>query len=374
MEYLKKFVAEMLGSFILIYICCSTATITQLSNLNMSSQICTALACGMTMAGLYTVFKSVTGAHLNTAVSLAMVLDGRIKFLDFIIYIIAQFAGAIGGAMFLKYITGPVNTYSFCLNYIYDGNLIRTGVLEIALTAIFVLVFLSVTKKEDSMNGFYIGAALTAVELSGLGFDGASLNPFKTLATSITFGADAFANFKDMIPFLAGPLFGGLIAWIVYQLFKPHVAKKKTENEDDIDFVKKEDEKPRKHRKTEPEEETKPKRKKKEKNLSKKLTDLIFEAEEEDEEEEEYEEPVRQQPRRTASTQTPQPASHRKDQGAVQAVRKPRPRVIDAEDDVEQVRRPVRSIPRVPSDIDRDESPTIAIPRPSRSRDYYDDY
>lgn len=215
---LRKIIAEMLGTFLLVLFGCGTAVIVQCSAMNMAGYICTSFAFGFIIMALASTIGRVSGCHVNPAVSLAMFLDRRISAIEFIGYVISQFAGAVLGAYALKYFTGPYN--SLGVNALYAGSFFKTALFEIILTFVFVLVILCVTDKKagESINkhaGLYIGLTLVLVHLFGIGFDGTSVNPARSFGPALAKGIETLA---DVPAFIAGPMIGSVLAWLFYRL------------------------------------------------------------------------------------------------------------------------------------------------------------
>ena len=97
---IKKYVAECIGTFILVFIGCGTAMITG------AELVATALAFGLAIVVIAYSIGNISGGHVNPAVSFAFLLKGELSITDFIGYIAAQFAGAFAATGFLAFIFG----------------------------------------------------------------------------------------------------------------------------------------------------------------------------------------------------------------------------------------------------------------------------
>ena len=94
-----------------------------------------------------------------------------------------------------------------------DGKMASALAVEILLTAIFVLVILTVTKRSPNHAGFAIPLTLTVVHFAGIPFSGASVNPARSLGPALVGGTlDG-----TIIVWIAGPLIGAVLAWAVYR-------------------------------------------------------------------------------------------------------------------------------------------------------------
>lgn len=297
MSIIRKFFAETLGTFILVLLGCGTAVMTQASIVNITGYLTTAVAFGVSVIIGYALIGHITGAQMNPAITIAMVFEKRTRFGDGLVYIIAQVFGATLAMFFLKWILSASDSLAYCLNSLYQGNLIKTIMIELAMTTILVLVALSATDKKfrDSDHGaFYVGATLTALHVFGMAFDGVSVNPARTLGTALAFGKYAF---DDLPGVLIGSTLGGVLAWIIYQLIKPSKADEpvvvnaeivhKEEKKEPAPVRKKT--KPPVEETVAPEPEPAPKvqKPKKEHNLKSAISSMLFEEETDDLDDEE---------------------------------------------------------------------------------------
>ena len=87
-------------------------------------------------------------------------------------------------------------------------------VVEIILTFVFVLVVLSVTKKDNNTNGLVVGLALTLVHIFGIPFTGTSVNPARSIGPALLVKGDALSQ---LWVFIVGPLVGGILAALFYK-------------------------------------------------------------------------------------------------------------------------------------------------------------
>ncbi len=227
----KKFFSEFVGTLILVLFGCGTAVaankfVASLFGNGMAfNMVLIALAFGLTLMALaYTVGK-VSGAHVNPAVSVAMLIDGRISVFECIYYVCAQFLGAFAGSALLGFFMGSFENLG--ANGFDTASTLGAAVttmpvalvLEIILTFVFVLVVLSVSAdSENKSGGLIIGLALAVVHIFGLPFTGTSVNPARSLAPAVLTDATASLAMKQVWVFIVGPLIGAIIAAIFYKL------------------------------------------------------------------------------------------------------------------------------------------------------------
>ncbi|MBQ3848789.1 MAG: aquaporin [Clostridia bacterium] len=228
MDSFKKYIAEAIGTCVLVVFGCGTACLVGCDAAAGGGYILTALAFGLVIVAMAYSIGNVSGCHINPAVSIAMLISGKLGVKDFFGYIISQFIGGIAGAAILKGV--------FALGGITDktgglgsnglagvGNSIPAGlIVEVILTFVFVIAILGVTDKIEngSVAGLVIGLSLTLVHILGIGLTGTSVNPARSLGPAIFAGGDALAN---VWIFIVAPLCGGALAAVVYKL----LAKKK---------------------------------------------------------------------------------------------------------------------------------------------------
>lgn len=227
MESIKKYVAEVIGTFVLVLLGCGTAMLVGCDAKNGGGYILTALAFGLVIVGMAYCVGNISGCHINPAVSLAVLVSGGMTFTDFVGYVVSQCLGAIAGAGTLKLIFDLGNVTDMTGGYGanglagVNGNAGAGVIVEIVLTFIFVLTILGVTSKNakhGSFGGLIIGLTLTLVHIFGIGLTGTSVNPARSLGPAILAGGDAL---NDLWVFIVGPFVGAAIAAVVYKCLEP---------------------------------------------------------------------------------------------------------------------------------------------------------
>lgn len=216
MTSVKKYIAEFIGTLVLVLFACGVAAVTGCSGTNPdTAYLMTALAFGLVIVAMAYSIGNISGCHINPAVSIAMLVSGKMKIKDFIGYVIAQFAGAIAGAAILGAILG--SNESLGQNGLYNGDIIASLIVEVILTFVFVLAILGVTSriKNSSVAGIVIGLTLTLVHVFGIYFTGTSVNPARSFGPALFVGGEALSN---VWVFIVAPLVGGVLAALVYKL------------------------------------------------------------------------------------------------------------------------------------------------------------
>ena len=217
MSSMKKYCAEFIGTFVLVFVACGVAAVTGCSAEANAAYILTALAFGLVIVAMAYSIGNVSGCHINPAVSIGILINGGMSVADFIGYVISQCLGAICGAAVLRGLIGT--SMGLGCNGLYDGSVSKSLVIEIILTCIFVLAILGVTSKVENSHvaGLVIGGALTLVHLLGIYFTGTSVNPARSLGPALLLGGDSL---KVVWVFIVGPLIGGALAAIIWKALK----------------------------------------------------------------------------------------------------------------------------------------------------------
>ncbi|MCR5653342.1 MAG: aquaporin [Ruminococcus sp.] len=227
MESFKKYIAEFIGTGVLVVGGCGTAVgINALTTgygvpvPTTASIIAIALAFGLSIVAMAYSIGNVSGCHINPAVSLAVFISGKMSVKDFFGYIIAQFLGATAGAAGLWLVFGSneslgANGYGVGVSALGVGA-VGAGIVEVVLTFIFVLAVLGVTSKTENgkVAGLVIGLTLTFVHLIGIVFTGTSVNPARSFGPAVLQGGMAL---RQLYVFIIAPLVGAAIAALVHR-------------------------------------------------------------------------------------------------------------------------------------------------------------
>ena len=214
MTAIKKYVAEFIGTFVLVLFACGTAAVVGCNAAAGTGYLLTALAFGLVIVAMAYSIGNISGCHINPAVSIAMLVSGKMTMKDFIGYVVAQFLGAIAGAAVLMAIVG-VDT-GLGANGLYNGNVGISFVIEVILTFVFVIAILGVTSKQENgaVAGIVIGLSLVLVHILGISFTGTSVNPARSFGPALFVGGEAL---KNVWVFILAPLVGGVLAAITYK-------------------------------------------------------------------------------------------------------------------------------------------------------------
>lgn len=224
---MKKYVAEFIGTMVLVIMGCGTAMLVGCDSVNGCGYVLTALAFGLVIVGMAYCVGNISGCHINPAVSLGVFINGGMTAKDFIAYIVSQCLGAFAGsgilaAIFnLRDVTDKTGGYGTNGLAGVNGSSFAGILVEIILTFIFVLTILGVTSKKanhGSFGGLIIGLTLTLVHILGIGLTGTSVNPARSIGPAIV---AAISGNSDPIScvwvFIVGPFAGALLAALVWR-------------------------------------------------------------------------------------------------------------------------------------------------------------
>ena len=224
---MKKYIAEFIGTCVLVTLGCGTAMLVGCDAASGSGYLLTALAFGLVIVGMAYCVGNISGCHINPAVSLGVLINGGMTGKDFCGYVIAQCLGALTGAGVLAAIfsLGGVTdmTGGFGSNGLagVNGSVAAGLLVEIVLTFIFVLTILGVTSKKaghGSFGGLIIGLTLTLVHILGIGLTGTSVNPARSFGPAIVAAIAGNADpIKALYIFIVGPLVGAALAAFTYK-------------------------------------------------------------------------------------------------------------------------------------------------------------
>jgi len=224
---MKKYILECIGTAVLVLFGCGTAVLTKVDI------VATSLAFGLAIVAMAYVIGPVSGCHVNPAVSLAMLLTGKLKPKEFLGYVAGQLIGAIVGAGILYAIfkhssvgVAALGQNGFGAVSAVEITMLGAILVEVVLTFVFIYTILGVTNDESKGNvaGLVIGLTLVFVHLLGIQLTGTSVNPARSIGPALFVGGEAL---KQVWVFVAAPLLGSVLASVVYQYLNVSRVRKK---------------------------------------------------------------------------------------------------------------------------------------------------
>lgn len=229
-----KFVAELIGTFGLVLFGCGAAAVagaTTLGGLSGLGLLGIALAFGLSVVVFAYAIGGISGCHINPAVTIGVLVAGKIAAKDAIIYIVAQLIGALLGAFVLQQILGGQLAGFSPGEWAYGSNGWGKGyqneygttaafLTEAVLTFIFLFVILATTSKvgNSTMAGLAIGLTLVLIHLVAIPITGTSVNPARSFGPAVLAGGQALSQ---LWLFIVAPIVGAIIAAVVWRALEP---------------------------------------------------------------------------------------------------------------------------------------------------------
>lgn len=209
--------AEFIGTFTLVTAVCGAALFSAPS----AGLVAVAFAVGLSVLAMAYAVGSISGGHFNPAVTAGLVAAGRFEANKAVPYILAQVLGGIAAAAVFYCIlswapAGKWNNFVAISNTFGGAGfpLLPVALIEIVITALFVLVIVSVTSPR-APAGFApiaIGLALVLFHLVAIPVSNASLNPARSTATAVFGGGIAL---HSLWLFWIAPILGGVIGGLI---------------------------------------------------------------------------------------------------------------------------------------------------------------
>ncbi|MEN8893172.1 aquaporin Z [Planktotalea arctica] len=219
---MKKPLAEFIGTFTLVLLGCGAAVIAG-STIGFTG---ISFAFGLALIGMAYGIGSVSGCHINPAVTLGVVASGRMSITDAIPYIIAQVAGGTVGALVLMIIATGKADYTVAANglgqngwgagYLGEYTMAAAFMFEVVATFLFLVVILGATGAgaPSAMAGLAIGLTLVVIHLVGISITGVSVNPARSIGPALFVGGPALAQ---LWLFIVAPIIGALAAGFLFK-------------------------------------------------------------------------------------------------------------------------------------------------------------
>jgi aquaporin Z len=220
---MKKYLAELVGTFILVLFGCGTAVVSG----DKVGVLGIAFAFGLALIGAAYGIGPISGCHINPAVSLGVWTAGRMTTKDMIGYWVGQFIGAFLGAWVLYMIVSGIGTgYNIGVaglgqngwgaGYQGEYNVTAAFLFEFVATLIFIIVILGSTQKAAAPGfaGLAIGITLVVIHIFGIRITGVSVNPARSLGPALLVGGKALSQ---VWLFLLVPSIAGVVAGLLFR-------------------------------------------------------------------------------------------------------------------------------------------------------------
>lgn len=222
---MKKYLAEMMGTMVLVLMGCGVAVSLHCSSnccdvVNAATVIGTSFAFGLAVVAMAYAIGGISGCHINPAITLGCLLTKRISGKDAGMYMLFQVIGGFIGSAILYALTSNVDGFDGTgANACQEGVSIVGGLIaEIVFTCVFVLVVLGATdskKGAGNFAGLAIGLSLVLVHLVCIRYTGTSVNPARSIAPAVFQGGVAL---EQLWIFIVGPFVGAIIATGIWRI------------------------------------------------------------------------------------------------------------------------------------------------------------
>lgn len=225
---MKKNLAEFIGTFCLVLFGCGAAVVSGISATGPAGigLLGISLAFGVAVVVMAYAIGPISGCHINPAITISMVVGGKMSIGDAVGYIISQFLGATAAAGTLYAIQGGMPGFSmgewalgsngWGEGYLGAYSMQSAFIAEAVLTFLFLFVIFATTSKwgNSTMAGLAIGLTLVLIHLVAIPITGTSVNPARSFGPAIFAGGKAM---QQLWLFIVAPIVGGVLAALVWR-------------------------------------------------------------------------------------------------------------------------------------------------------------
>ena len=213
MDIVRRMIAEFIGTFALVFVGVAAVGVSPEKGGGLLS---IALAFGLTVAVMVSATGHISGGQFNPAVSIALLVTGKMSLHDTLFYVLSQLLGAVAAAGALQLMFGGYVTYNGTPAPAGGFGVMQTLVMELVLTFFLVFVIFGVAVDKRGPNviaGLLIGLTVTLDILIGGPYTGASMNPARSFGPALI-GRHWDAHWVYWV----GPIVGGALAGLIYKM------------------------------------------------------------------------------------------------------------------------------------------------------------
>ena len=210
----RKYLAEYIGTFILVFAGTSAIVINDLGG-GAVTQAGIAMVFGLAVAAMIYAFADISGAHINPAVTMAFWYAKRFPGKDVLPYVLSQILGAISASILVDGVFLKHETLGATLP---AGPLTQSFMLELFLTFILMLVIINIAtgaKEKGIRAGAAIGSVVGLAALFAGPISGASMNPARSIGPALISG-----YFNELWLYICAPIIGAWLAIICCRCVK----------------------------------------------------------------------------------------------------------------------------------------------------------
>jgi aquaporin Z len=210
---MHKWLTEFIGTFFLVLtVCLSVLTNAPLA----------ALAIGCSLMIMVYMGGHVSGGHYNPAVSLAVLLRGKLEARQFVPYVVSQLLGALAAALVANLVLHDTGKSAFALapaaNVGTGEALLVEFVYTFALCLVVLHVATSAKTEGNSYYGLAIGFTIVVAAIAGGGLSGGAFNPAVGTGPTVVNAIANAGSLASLWIYWVGPLLGGALAAGVFKL------------------------------------------------------------------------------------------------------------------------------------------------------------
>jgi len=225
MTMTKRFSAEVVGTFWLVFAGCGSAVLSAAYPELGIGFAGVALAFGLSVLTMAYAIGHISGCHLNPAVTVGLAVGGRFKSSEVLPYVVAQVIGGILGAAVLYVIATGKPGFDVSGGFASNGygahspggyGLLAALVTEVVMTMMFLIVILGATDQR-APQGFApiaIGLCLTLIHLISIPVTNTSVNPARSTGVALFVGDWAISQ---LWLFWVAPIIGGILGAVIYR-------------------------------------------------------------------------------------------------------------------------------------------------------------
>ena len=211
---MRKYLAEFLGTYALVFAGTGAIVINQQSG-GAITHVGIAITFGLVVMSMIYAFGSISGAHLNPAVSIAFTMSGRFALKELPWYIGAQLAGALAASLTLHFMFPASELLGATMP---AGSEMQSFIMELILSFFLMLVIINVasgSKEQGMFAGLAIGAVVALEAMFAGPVCGASMNPVRSIAPAV-----ASLHFEHLWIYIFAPVIGAAMAVPVFKILK----------------------------------------------------------------------------------------------------------------------------------------------------------
>lgn len=225
---MKKLISELFGTFCLVLFGCGAAAVAggSVGAVSGLGLLGISLAFGLAVVAMAYAIGPISGCHINPAISVGMLVAGKLSVKDTVGYVIAQCIGALLGALVLSLILNgqagfEAGEWAYGSNgwgegYLGNYSMQSAFIAELVFTAIFLIVIHAVTSKlgNATMAGLAIGITLVLIHMVVIPVTGTSVNPARSFGPAMLAQGMAL---QQLWLFIVAPLSGGILGTLIWK-------------------------------------------------------------------------------------------------------------------------------------------------------------